>query len=43
MMGSEEVLSTKRIDGVEIDILISKYNLGIEYVGSSVYYNRDGT
>jgi hypothetical protein len=34
LFGSDEIAWRSRIDGVEIDIFISKYNIGIEYDGS---------
>mgnify|MGYP000020462219 CR=1 FL=1 len=34
LFGSEEAEWRKRIDGVEIDIFLSKYNIGIEYDGA---------
>jgi len=39
LMGSKEVEWRKRIDGAEIDIFLSKYQLGIEYDGS--YWHKD--
>ena len=39
MIGYDEVVWRKRIDGNEIDIFISKYNLGIEFDGS--YWHKE--
>ena len=41
LIGSNEVVWRKRIDGVELDIFISKYNLGIEFDGS--YWHKEKT
>jgi hypothetical protein len=34
LFGSDEIAWRSRIDGVEIDIFISKYNIGVEFDGS---------
>ena len=39
LIGSEKVVWRKRIDGNELDIFISKYNLGIEFDGS--YWHKE--
>ena len=39
LLGSKEVAWRNKINGVEIDIFLSKYNIGIEYDGS--YWHRE--
>ena len=39
LIGSDEVVWRKRIDGIELDVFIPKYNLGIEFDGS--YWHKE--